>query len=416
MKDQISTEFHRLLKNQCSDGELAAFLNSVNEEQYQEIYGQLIGETLAAEVHPVELDASVQERLDERLAVILASTKTAQITKHKESLPSVPINRSSILKAPQKYKIFKYAVAASILLTLGAALVFFVNKDFSKSVDHLARKTIAPGGNKATLTLSDGSQLFLNDMKNGDLAKESGISIVKTKDGELIYQMLEDSQINPTSDYRTPQQYNVLETPKGGQYQIILPDGSKVWLNAASSLKFPASFANLEKREVELCGEAYFEVAKDKLKPFKVRAVGAAGLKESVEVLGTHFNISSYSDESNLKTTLLEGAVKIGTRVLTPGQQSVRTTSGLKINEIDVEEVIAWKNGFFVFENDNLEGVLKKLARWYDVDIVYDGSLNHVKIIGSVSRNTDLEEVLRLLEKTEKFKFKLQGRRVSVMP
>lgn len=411
MEDHILTEFHRLLNNQCSEAELEAFLDKVKEDQYQEVYGQLIRDTLAKEVSPEELDAGVQERLDQRLAIILASNKS------KEGLQILPDNRSrSLFSNSSKYRFLTYAAAASILLTVAVGLVFFGHQKFLKSGDGLASKMIAPGGNKAILTLSDGSQLFLNDSKNGNLAQESGISIVKTKDGELIYQALGDPKATEVSDLPAPEKYNILETPKGGQYQIILPDGTKVWLNAASSLKFPASFAKLEKREVLLSGEAYFEVAKDKLKPFKVIAVGAAGLTEGVEVLGTHFNISSYPDESNLKTTLLEGAVRIGNQVLAPGQQSVRTPAGLKIKKIDVEEVIAWKNGFFVFENDNLEGILKKLSRWYDVDIVYDGSLNHVKVIGSVSRDKNLEEVLRLLEKTDKFKFKLKGRRVFVMP
>ncbi|MBB2149737.1 FecR family protein [Pedobacter gandavensis] len=407
MEDHILTEFHRLLNNQCSEAELEAFLDKVKEDQYQEIYGQLIRNTLAKEVFPAEIDAGVQERLDQRLALILSKSKAEQ---------SVQSNPRIILKAPMKYRVFKYLAAASILLIVAVGLVFFGHQKFLKSGDGLASKMIAPGGNKAILTLSDGSQLFLNDIKNGNLAQESGISIVKTKDGELIYQTLGDPKAGQVSELPAPEKYNILETPKGGQYQIILPDGTKVWLNAASTLRFPASFAKLEKREVLLSGEAYFEVAKDKLKPFKVTAVGAAGLTEGVEVLGTHFNISSYPDESNLKTTLLEGAVRIGNQVLAPGQQSVRTPAGLKIKQIDVEEVIAWKNGFFVFENDNLEGILKKLSRWYDVDIVYDGSLNHVKVIGSVSRDKNLEEVLRLLEKTDKFKFKLKGRRVFVMP
>ncbi|MCX2453195.1 DUF4974 domain-containing protein [Pedobacter sp. PLR] len=424
MKDPISNEFHRLLNNQCSETELEDFLRKINEAQYQKRYGQLIRNTLASEVQPNEIDDYLQKRLDQRLALILGTDKGMESKLSAESKQSTGSIRSRIFKAPQKYLSLKYALAASILLTVSVALVFFGNQNAIKSVNPIVAKPIAPGGNEAILTLSDGTRLFLNDIGNGNLAQESGISIVKTKDGELIYQVMKDLEAGSVSEpvsgqisgKKVPLEYNVLETPKGGQYQIVLPDGTKVWLNAASSLKFPASFANLDKREVELRGEAYFEVAKDKFKPFKVMAIAAGDLKERVEVLGTHFNVSSYSNESSLKTTLLEGSVKIGTQLLVPGQQSVRSNAGLKIKEIDVEEVIAWKNGFFVFENDNLEGILKKLSRWYDVDIAYDGSLNHVKVIGSVSRNTDLPTVLRMLEKTDKFKFKVQGRRVSVMP
>lgn len=399
MKDRISIEFHRLLNNQCSEVEFEAFLNKIEEDRHREIYAQLIEDTLSKDVVPEQLNEQVQERLNRRLEQILAGG-----------------SRAGSLKIHRKYPLYKYAAAASVLLMTAVALLFFFSKKRSESVHPLASTVIAPGGNKATLTLSDGRQLLLNDLKNGSLAEESGITILKNKDGELIYQSRNDARADQVAEPGKPQKYNVLETPRGGQYQLILPDGTKVWLNAASTLKFPASFAQLENRMVELQGEAYFEVAKDKFKPFIVNASATADLEERVEVLGTHFNISSYTDELNLKTTLLEGSVRIENQLLIPGQQSERNVRGLKVRKIDVEDAIAWKNGFFVFENDNLDGILKKLSRWYDVEFVYDKALNKVKLIGAVSRDTNLDGVLRMLEKTDKFKFKLQGRRILVMP
>lgn len=401
MKKNVSKEFYNLLHNRCSSGELDHFLEGVGSDEHKAIYLELISSVLNEDINE-EIDEKIRERLDKRLAAII----------NNEMIP--PAKRPLQLRA----KLFhKYAAAALIFLTLSVAAFFLIDVYNNSKTAISFVNNIKPGGNKATLTLADGSKLSLTDITNGELVNQSGIRIVKTKEGELIYTITNE---NPPVDAGSNPKYNILETPRGGQYRINLPDGTNVWLNAESSLKFPQTFAGFNERRVELNGEAYFEVSKDKAKPFKVISVSSSGVQEEIEVLGTHFNMSNYSDDKVAKTTLLEGSVRVTaasiSKTLKPGQQSVLSTKGLDVKKVDVEEVVSWKNGFFIFENDNLEGILKKIGRWYDVDISYDGHLNHVEMIGAVSRSSSLAEVLEILEKTDKFKFKLQGRRVLVMP
>ncbi|WP_316788989.1 FecR family protein [Pedobacter frigoris] len=402
MKKNSSNEFNNLLNNQCSPTELDEFLIQISDDHYKKIYLELISKTLAQDIGDYDVDHLVKQRLDRRLQLILINEKGAK----------APHTGKQI-----NFKLYyKYAAAALVFLILSVGLIYYIQTSGNRSETHLTAN-IKPGGNKAVLTLSDGSRILLTDAKNGELASQSGIKIVKTRDGQLVYHISgEQSSENTASTMK----YNKLETPRGGQYQVNLPDGTKVWLNAESSLTFPPTFAGLTERSIELEGEAYFEVAKDQNKPFKVLAASGAGLKQEVRVLGTHFNINSYKDESTTKTTLLEGSVIVAasgkTRNLKPGQQSILSSAEIHVKEVDVQEIVAWKNGFFIFENDNLEGILKKLARWYDVEVSYNGNLNNVKVMGSVSRNMELSDVLRILEKTDKFKFKLEGRRISVMP
>ncbi|WP_017260145.1 FecR family protein [Pedobacter arcticus] len=388
--------FHQILNNTCSPPALDEFLTHIEDDKNKEAYLNLITNALDKDVETA-LDEQIRLRLNERLNQILAQeTKSA--------------NRS--VKKLQLHTFYKYAAIVFLALSLITGIYILNHKNtISETIS-----AIKPGGNKAILTLANGSKIVLNDIKDGTLIRQAGIEIIKAKDGRLIYNISDEqvSEQNPSSN-----QYNTLEVPRGGQYQINLSDGTKVWLNSESSLRFKQSFTNLDERKVELSGEAYFEVAKNKLKPFRVMTTNGAGLKEEVQVLGTHFNITSYKDEKTSKTTLLEGSVRVTTastiQTLKPEQQFVLRSNGFSVDKVDVQEVIAWKNGFFIFENDNLEGVLKKISRWYDVQIVYDGSLNDIKIIGSVSRKTDISEVLNILEKTDKFKFKLEGRRIIVM-
>jgi len=209
--------------------------------------------------------------------------------------------------------------------------------------------------------------------------------------------------------------FNTISTPVGGQYTVVLPDGSKVWLNAASSLKFPTAFTGTERR-VELTGEGYFEVAKNKHMPFKVNFN-----REEVEVLGTHFNISAYPDEAVTRTTLLEGSVRISKnnikKILVPGQQAISSmqTGGFNIAEVNTDEAIAWKNGLFLFHNENIRSIMKKIARWYNVDVNYQGSFTNQEYGGRISQSKNLSEILKNLELTGTIHFKIEGRRVTVM-
>lgn len=320
---------------------------------------------------------------------------------------------------PKKASLFpRIAAAACLLLVTGIAFYSYQKtKSLSeiKLVQHIA--PIKPGGNKAFLTLADGSRISLNDAKNGQLVNQAGISITKTKNGELVYSIAnQDNAANGNT-------YNTIETPKGGQYQINLPDGSKVWLNAATTLKFPVAFTNVKQRKVELSGEAYFEIAKNPKLPFIVKTQ-----QQQVEVLGTHFNLSSYKDDSATKTTLLEGSVRVAAVKVTssknssaknqvtlvPGQQSETTTGSINVKNVDTEEAIAWKNGQFMFKNEPLKEVMKKISRWYNVTIDYNGSFSDIAIGGSVSKFTNLQEVLDVLELTAKIKFKVEANKITV--
>jgi transmembrane sensor len=331
----------------------------------------------------------------------------AQITAHIHSAP--------VKSKPARLWV-NIAAAASIILVLGAGLFFYLDQE-KKSAKQLTAATshtedIKPGKNTATLTLSDGRKVVLSEATTGQLAEQAGVKIRKTRDGQIIYEtpahLLE---VNSQSVE------NTLSTSKGETYRIILPDGTKVWLNAASSLKYPASFASLKARNVQLSGEAYFEVSKDKTRPFIVN-----NSDQKVEVLGTHFNISSYADEPYTKTTLLEGAVKVTAEntytTLSPGQQSSlnKKQRSLLVSTVDTEEVMAWKNGYFMFINEDIGSVMKKLSRWYDVDIVYERDVSGKAVWGTISRFQKISKVLNMLEMTGVVKFKIEGRRIIVKP
>lgn len=303
--------------------------------------------------------------------------------------------------------------AAAILIFISLGIYFYSNysdKPEREYADIDIKKEITPGGNKAILTLADGSKISLTDANNGDIAKQAGIRITKTADGQLIYTILD-----ATSEALTLV-YNTIETPRGGQYQIILPDGTKVWLNAASSLKYPASFASLKERRVELNGEAYFEVAKDKNHPFIVKTD-----KQEVEVLGTHFNINTYADEPAVKTTLLEGLVKVSqltthnSQFLKPGQQSVLTDNGISVSEVNTEEVIAWKNGYFRFDDEKLGSIMRKIARWYDVDVTWQDETLKNELFGAVTtRFANVSSLLKMMEQTGDVEFNIEDGKIIV--
>jgi transmembrane sensor len=307
-------------------------------------------------------------------------------------------------------------VAAAVILSLSVALLLMqrpANQQLNSYANKTKKHDIVPGGNKAYLTLANGLKIILNDAKNGQLATAPGIKVSKTKDGMLVYHY---TGANNTDVPQNTIEYNTITTPRGGQYQIVFVDGTKVWLNAQSSLKFPTTFTG-NRRRVELTGEAYFEVAKNKQMPFDVTAKGI-----NVEVLGTHFNVSAYDDDDDIQTTLLEGSVKVHSHdkqaLLIPGQQASygNNTDNLNIKEVNVEDAIAWKNGYFVFKNDNIYTIMKKVSRWYDVDIEYQGLPAKTSFGGTMSRFENVSELLKTLEMTGTTHFKIQERRITVMP
>jgi len=333
------------------------------------------------------------------------------------------IEEQTELKPKVNYKTWlKVAAAAVVLFFVGLIINNQIKNQFSEQILTKSKpEAIKPGGNKATLTLADGSKISLTDATNGVIAKQAGINITKTKNGELIYTVVSASA-------KTKNLYNTIETPRGGQYQINLPDGTKVWLNAESSLKYPTAF-NTEERLVQLKGEAYFEVAKLSDKkgarvPFKVSSEIGEGRNQQVEVLGTHFNINAYIDEPNNKTTLLEGKVRIlnlgslASGILKPGQQSVIAASSpsVLVRNVDAEEAVTWKDGFFSFNDENLQTIMNKISRWYNVDISYRGAKMDKLFGGRISRFNSVNQVLETLQATGDVHFKIEERRILVMP
>ncbi|WP_431293372.1 FecR family protein [Pedobacter sp. P26] len=301
----------------------------------------------------------------------------------------------------------KVSIAASIALAV--FLGHYIYQTGKKSADQsIVSADINPGKVAATLTLSNGKKIYIADVKGRNVAEESGVKITKNENGELVYTIIDNKQESG--------KMQTLTTYRGETQVLVLPDGSKVWLNAASSIKYPSSFAAASKRRVELAGEAYFEIAKDKSHPFIV-----ATDKQEVEVLGTHFNINSYHDETMVKTTLLEGSIQVSTlggqaKVLKPGEQSTLSGANLiRISEVDVDDVVAWKNGFFVFEDESVEDVMKQLARWYNVEVKYNSDdLKHKKFSGSISRYYKVSQVLDKLAKIGLVGFKLENRTIFV--
>jgi len=306
------------------------------------------------------------------------------------------------------FSIYKWAAAAVVLLSFSITVLYYVNK---KEEVHVFTSDVDPGSNKAILTLADGRKISLTDAINGDVAIQDGISITKTANGQLIYTITGPSNVELDST-----KFNTISTPNGGEWQIRLPDGSNIWLNAASSLKYPLSYASSKQRHVELNGEAYFEVAKDKSRPFIV-----SSSKQKLEVLGTHFNINSYIDEPVTKTTLLEGSIRIsqnGTNnveVLEPGEQSIVSANGINVKESNVDEAVAWRKGYFMFVNEKQESIMRKIARWYNVEVNYaDPSAKEVMYYGTVSRFDKISKILRKFEQTGEVRFEINANKITV--
>jgi transmembrane sensor len=305
------------------------------------------------------------------------------------------------------------AAAASIIVIFG---IYFINRPVvvpktiaKKSAE---KQQILPGTNVAVLTLGNGRKILLNSVRAGKLAVQGNTIITKNAAGQISYQVTDDDTKNPKNNEIT---YNTITTPMGGQFSVTLPDGSNVWLNAASSLKYPSRFESGE-RHVELHGEAYFEIFKNKNSPFTVTAENV-----NIRVLGTHFNVMAYKNEPAVNTTLLEGSVSLSSKsarvVLVPGQQAVADpkAENILLKDVNVEDAVAWKNGYFSFRKQNLQVVMNKIARWYNMDIDYSGNINNKILGGTVSRSENIGELLNYLELTGIAKFKIEGRRIKVI-
>ncbi|MDO6431072.1 DUF4974 domain-containing protein [Flavitalea sp. BT771] len=307
--------------------------------------------------------------------------------------------------------IFRWTAAAAIIAGITTWYLFMPGPTIKTLPPSAAvRHDRLPGGNVALLTLSDGSVIALDSARTGLLTQQGNTKIAKLNNGQLAYKSLNEK---PTALL-----YNTLTTPRGGQYRLILPDGTGVWLNAASSITYPTAF-NGDERVVRIAGEVYFEVQRDPAHPFKVTFNPGAD-SGSVEVLGTHFNINAYPDETTVKTTLLEGRVRVvskATTLLKPGQQASLDNTGHAaiFQDVDLDEVIAWKNGRFHFEDADIRTVMRQIARWYDVEVVFEGTITTEKFVGDIPRNSRLTEVFKILELSN-VHFKVEDKKVTVLP
>ena len=390
LKDLIA----KYIAGTCTKEDLDVLLQMVQNEENKEELSQVLKNHWN----------TPQSKKDE-LPVDLESRFSQIMQEAKYIAPLVTIEKNRIKR---KWTIH-YAAAAIIIwvFSIGAYVLFIPapKKEISKT-GIVPLQELAPGGNKAILTLADGSSIILDSAENGTLTTQGNIKILKL-DGKLSY--------NKVNKAHSGALYNTISTPRGGQYQLVLSDGTKVWLNAASSLRFPATFTGKE-RKVELHGEAYFEVAKNASMPFKVEVN-----ETEVEVLGTHFNINSYEDESAMRTTLLEGSVKINknhtSSLLKPGQQAQINKEGVVniVKNVDVMETVAWKEGNFQFDRDDIYSVMRQIARWYNVEVEYRGTVSS-HFVGTILRSVNLSQVLDMLHLTGEVKFEVKDRKIIVTP
>lgn len=319
-------------------------------------------------------------------------------------------NRIAVIEEtphPLKVRWRAYAAAAAVLLLIlaGSAFWYLHQPAATQVADDQYEHNIAPGSNKAVLTLADGTQITLDSARVGALAQQGDINVVKLDSGQLVYRG-EGMGSNTM-------QYNILTIPRGGQFQLTLPDGTKVWLNSVSSLKYPIAF-NGKERIVELQGQGYFEIAQRPNQPFKVKVNDM-----EVQVLGTHFDVMAYDDEHAVKTTLLEGALKVKqgavTRLLRPGQQAVRNniTGALSVQQADVDKATAWKSGFFEFDDADLRTILRQISRWYDVELIDETKGGTGLFWGRFNKNLPLSSVLKALA-SNGVHFRIEGRKVTI--
>ena len=330
----------------------------------------------------------------------------ARITEQINAVPKKLKSPVVLLRRP------RWWAAAGIILLLGGFSYFlFFNKKTTKPVQVakvLPDDIKAPQSSRATITLANGQKVFLDSAGNGALAVQGNVKLVKLPGGEIAYQ-------KNSGEISEKIEYNTLSNPRGSKIiNMVLADGSKVWLNAGSALTYPIAFVGNERR-VSVTGEAYFEVAHDISKPFMVNNGSM-----NIQVLGTHFNVNAFEDDGqDVEVTLLEGSVKINkgnaTGFLKPGQQARVNTKVKIVNDVDLDIVMAWKNGYFQFDNASLQNVLRQVSRWYDVDVVYKGNNQPREFVGEIQKDLSLSEMLKILEKN-KVQFKIEGRKLVVLP
>lgn len=388
----IHSSYSKFLDNRLPAKEISELLQKMDHISDGELE-QMVAEFMdERESHPVPGE---EESLD-RILLSIRNRRLSEPSNHKIS-----------------FKIYRRWIAAAVVL-LVPALVFFVFSQRAKNAGHIeiaaGSVDIGPGRDRATLKLANGTEVYLDTLHAGqDKIKQYGASISKQGNGELVYMKLGDTETAVV-------EYNTISTPRGGRYKVLLPDSTQVWLNASSSITYPTSFAHSGARLIKLEGEAYFAVkkvsdGKGKSQPFIVSTD-----RQKVTVLGTHFNVNAYADESSVRTTLLEGRVQVNSdAILRPGQQAISFNKTLEVRDVDTTAFVDWKNNEFNLKTSDFRTTMRKIARWYDVEIIYDQSApSTVKLGGWISRDKNISSVLKLIQKTGGVHFKLEGRRVTV--
>jgi len=392
-------------------------MNTTANEELLDRY--LSGACSPEEQKQVEQWLDRQETGDNAWAQMDASAKAAWMASlYRDIRHTVAAgDEPNIIQAPvipfYRRTLFRVSAAAMVLLLLGSGMYYWLGRQKPATTVAVRQpaRDVAPGGNKAVLTLAGGEQIVLDSAANGLLTQQGGTGIHK-QDGQIVY----DRPRAADPGYQALV-YNTMTTPRGGQYQLTLPDGTKVWLNAASSIHYPTAFAGKERR-VSVTGEVYFEVAHTG-NPFIVEINAASGKQAEVEVLGTHFNINAYDDEPAIHTTLLEGKVRIsaGGTILLPGQQAQLSVAGGSpqvVSRVDTEQVMAWKNHLFKFDSVDLKKVMRQLARWYNIDVSYEGNAPVSEMFfGEMQRSLNLSQVLKGLGGMG-VHFRIEGRRLIV--
>jgi ferric-dicitrate binding protein FerR (iron transport regulator) len=382
---------------------------------------RLAGDLTATEKRELALvlqDAAQETGVQEQLQLLMENSLAGDeimVSRWDKNIAAVlDADKGAAPRRIPVYKKYGWIAAAAVIIVLAGSVYIWRMAAKQPPVAAIQPESdVAPGGNKATLTLAGGKRIVLDSAANGSIAQQGNVNIVKLNNGQLVYNL---------NGNAGEVWMNTMTTPVGGQYQLTLPDGTKVWLNAASSITYPSAFAGAN-RNVSITGEAYFEVAKDIARPFIVNVNNESEIK----VLGTHFNVNAYTDETAARTTLLEGSVNVSvigpsltgikSAILKPGEQAVvADNSPLTIDHSpDVEQAVAWKNGRFNFNGADLHTVMRQLTRWYGINVKYEGNVTDEIFQGELTRDLKLSQVLRILGKME-IKFRIEGKTLVVIP
>ena len=403
--DNIKSLFRRFLDNKCTPAEVKALLQYFDAGENEVLLRDLIREQSEAVSDTSLPPESLRPLLD------IAYNKIHSAIAKDAGPPQAPI-------VPLYHRLwFRISAAAAVVFFISVTALYFLRQDNDRVTAQAQNSSqlmedIPPGTNNAVLTFDNGTKIVLDSAANGTLAQQGGIKVLKIN-GQIAYDKTENANLQALPVYST------ITTARGNQYQVVLADGSKVWLNAASSIRFPSYFKGNE-RKVEITGEAYFEVAKDAARPFRVEFNNQSGQKGEIEVLGTHFNVNAYPEEEDVKTTLIEGSVKIkrgsNTQMLAPGQQARVTPDDITLkNDVVLSQVMAWKDGFFVFDDSDIKMIMRQVARWYDVEVNFEGKILSEGFTGKVSRDVPLSKFLKVLELND-VNVKTAGRKITIAP